>query len=153
MSKTEIMKRIETGWQEIHALIPDLPDTAQTAQNQEVPWSIKDILGHVTTWEQESLLCLPVILKGEKPKSYRREYGGIDAFNAQMIHQKSVLSANQIFDEFILIHKKLMRFLETVPEEHFRSGTRFLRRLGWDTFKHYPEHAVMIRKLIKGGVK
>src|SRR5437016_14026931 len=50
-------------------------------------WSVKEILAHVTIWEEEALKYLPLIINGEKPPRYG-QYGGLDAFNAQMIEQK-----------------------------------------------------------------
>ena len=47
-------------------------------------WSVKDIIPHVTGWEEEALTHLPLILAGGRPPRYSVRYGGIDAFNAQM---------------------------------------------------------------------
>jgi hypothetical protein len=33
-------------------------------------WSVKDILAHVTTWEEEALKYLPLILTGGRPPRY-----------------------------------------------------------------------------------
>jgi hypothetical protein len=41
-------------------------------------WSVKDIIAHVTTWEEEALKHLPAILEGRKPPRYSVVYGGID---------------------------------------------------------------------------
>jgi hypothetical protein len=44
-------------------------------------WSVRDILAHVSTWEEEALTHLPLILEGGTPPRYSVRYGGIDAFN------------------------------------------------------------------------
>jgi hypothetical protein len=44
-------------------------------------WSVRDILAHVSTWEEEALPHLPLILEGGTPPRYSVRYGGIDAFN------------------------------------------------------------------------
>lgn len=56
---------------------------------------------------------------------------------------------NLVLAEFQAVHLQLMDYLHTIPEEEYKSGTRFMRRLGWDTFKHYPEHAQIIRELLR----
>jgi hypothetical protein len=43
-------------------------------------WSVKAIIAHVTTWEEEALKHLPAILEGRKPPRYSVVYGGIDAY-------------------------------------------------------------------------
>ena len=108
-------------------------------------WSVKDILAHVTTWEEEALKYLPLILTGGKPPRYIR-YGGIDAFNAQMAEQKRGLSLSGVQRQLNETHRRLLDYLQSVPEEHIARETRFRRRLRLDTYSHYPEHARAIRE-------
>lgn len=49
--------------------------------------SVKDILAHMTTWEEEALSYLPLSLTGGRSPRYS-QYGGIEAFNTQMAEQK-----------------------------------------------------------------
>ncbi len=140
MGKQKVLQMIGTGWNELLVSMEGLSDRTLEKKRDSGDWSIKDILGHVTTWESEALKYLPIIVRGERPSSYRREYGGIDSFNALQTQQKAKLPIAQILDDFHATHDRLVAYLESVPEEYFTSGTRFLRRLGWDTFKHYPEH-------------
>jgi hypothetical protein len=43
-------------------------------------------------------------------------------------------------------HRRLVDFIQRVPEEQFARETRFRRRLRLDTYSHYPIHAEAIRK-------
>ena len=108
-------------------------------------WSVKDVLAHVTTWEEEALRYLPVIIKGERPPRYI-QYGGIDAFNAQMTEQKRDLALSDVLRQLDETHRRLIDYLQSVPEEHFTRETRFRRRLRLDTYSHYPLHARAIRE-------
>lgn len=109
-------------------------------------WSIKNIISHVTCWEQESLKHLPIILAGGSPPRYSTTYGGIDAFNAIEMEKRKDLDIVVVLLMQKEVHQKLMNFLAGVPEEQFYWKTRFRRRLKWDTYKHYPLHAADIRK-------
>ena len=109
-------------------------------------WSVRDILAHVTTWEEEALKHLPLILKGGKPPRYSVTYGSISAFNAQMTERKKGLSLPQVLRELNDTHHRLIDFIERAPEDQFRSETRFRHRLRLDTYSHYPKHAEAIRK-------
>lgn len=109
-------------------------------------WSVKDILAHVTTWEEEALKHLPSILDGSKPPRYSVTYGGIDAFNAQMSERKKHLSFVEVAGQLNETHNRLIEFIENAPEDQFRSETRFRHRLRLDTYSHYPKHAAAIRK-------
>lgn len=107
-------------------------------------WSVKDILAHVSWWEEESLHHLPLILQGERPPRYSQVYGGIDAFNALKSEQWRGISLAEVQARLEETHRRLLEYLGNVPEEQFTKETRFRRRLGWDTYKHYPIHAQAI---------
>jgi hypothetical protein len=109
-------------------------------------WSVRDIIAHVTWWEEEALTYLPLVLAGGKPPRYSMTYGGIDAFNAQMTEQKRSLSLSEVLRQRDETHQRLIDFLQRVPEDQFVRETRFRRRLRLDTYSHYREHAEQIRK-------
>ena len=79
-------------------------------------WSVKDILAHVTTWEEEALKYLPLIITGGRPPRYI-QYGGIDAFNAQMTEQKRGLALSDVLGQLDETHRRLLDYIRSVPEE------------------------------------
>jgi len=105
---------------------------------------VKDILAHVTTWEQESLKYLPLIIQGGRPPRYSTKYGGIDAFNALMTEQKRGLALSTVLMQLDETHRRLTDYVLSAPEEQFTQETRFRRRLRFDTYRHYQEHASVI---------
>jgi hypothetical protein len=109
-------------------------------------WSVKDVIAHVTWWEEEALRHLPVVLAGARPLRYSVLYGGIDAFNAQKFEQKRSLSLSEVLDEQDETHRRLIDYLQTVPEDQFTRETRFRRRLRLDTYSHYPIHTRAIQE-------
>jgi hypothetical protein len=109
-------------------------------------WSVKDILAHVTTWEEETLTHLAAMLRGERCPRYSVQYGGIDAFNALMTKTKQSLTFPEVIRQQEEVHARLLRFLESVPEECLDGKSRFRRRLRLDTYSHYPKHAQAIHR-------
>jgi hypothetical protein len=109
-------------------------------------WSVRDIIAHVTWWEEEALTYLPLILDSGKPARYSVTYGGIDAFNAHMAEQKRRLSLSEVLRQQDDTHRRLINFIQSVPEDQFIRETRFRHRLRLDTYSHYPQHAEAIRK-------
>lgn len=109
-------------------------------------WSVKDILAHVTTWEEEALKYLPLILQGGRPPRYSVKYGGIDAFNAQMTERKRGLPLSEVLRQLEETHQRLIDYVKSAPEEEFTRETRFRHRLRLDTYSHYPLHTRMIRE-------
>jgi hypothetical protein len=139
-----ILKRIDAAWVAFQESYAGLPDARLVEPGVVGDWSVKDLIAHVTTWEEETLKLLPVIMEGGRPPRYVT-YGGIDAFNAQMSEGKRGLSLADVQRQAEETHRRLITFVASAPEEHFNRETRARRRLRLDTYGHYPEHTAAIR--------
>jgi len=146
MNRQQLLKRLEDAWAALQESYAGLNDSEMMEPGVMGEWSVKDILGHVTTWEEEALRYLPLIIQGGRPPRYSTRYGGVDAFNAQMSLQKRDLSLSEVLRQLDEVHDRLANFAETVSEEQYLPGTRFRRRLRLDTYGHYPIHARAIRE-------
>jgi hypothetical protein len=146
MTREQLLKQLEKAWLALKASYAGLLDSQLLEPGVTGKWSVRDILAHVTTWEQEALKHLPLIREGGRPPRYRAKYGGIDAFNALMTKQKADLSLSDVLNQLDEIHGRLLDYVRQAPEEQFTEETRFRRRLRLDTYSHYPKHANAIRK-------
>jgi hypothetical protein len=142
----KLLKRLETAWMAFTASYADLPDAQLMEPGVTGDWSVKDILAHVTTWEDEALKHLPLIIEGGGPPRYAAAYGGIDAFNARMSEQKRDLSLADVRRQLDDTHRRLIAFIENAPASQLTSETRAGRRLRLDTYGHYPIHTRMIQE-------
>ena len=145
MDKQQLLKRLEKAWLAIKESYAGLSDSQLTEPGVTGNWSVKDILAHVTTWEEEALKYLPLIITGGRPPRYT-QYGGIDGFNAQMTDQKRGLTLSDILKQLDETHRRLIDYIASVPEEHFTREMRFRHRLRLDTYSHYPIHTRAIRQ-------
>ncbi|MDI3341000.1 MAG: DinB family protein [Sphaerobacter sp.] len=145
MTRQRLRDQIDAAWAALQEPIAGLTDEELLEPGVMGDWSVKDILAHITAWEEEALRHLPVILEGGRPPRYATVYGGIDAFNAQMAPQKRALSLDDVRRQFVATHQRLLTCLERVPPEALVGDTRFRRRLRLDTYGHYPLHARAIR--------
>ena len=107
-------------------------------------WSVRDIIVHVTTWEEEALKHLPAVLSGRRPPRYSVTYGGIDAFNALMTARKKDLTLPEVLRQQSAVHRRVVALIERTPEKELASGTRFRNRLRLDTYGHYAGHTAAI---------
>src|SRR5437868_6747920 len=123
MKKYQLLERMEKAWASIKESYAGLSDSQLMEPGVTDEWSVKDILAHVTTWEEETLKYLPLILTGGRPPRYIK-YGGIDAFNAQMVEQKQELVLSEVLRQLEETHRRLLDYLQSVPEEHFTRETR-----------------------------
>lgn len=144
MKKQQLIENLEASWQALKDTTLGLSDAQMITPGVTGNWSVKDILAHITWWEEEALKYLPLILQGGHPPCYSIMYGGIDAFNAQMTELRRGWSLAQVRERLDLTHQRLMEFIREVPEEQFKTETRFRRRLRADSFGHYPLHTQAI---------
>jgi hypothetical protein len=146
MKRAQLLERLEAAWQAFLASYAGLPAARLTEPGVAGDWSVKDVIAHVTTWEQEALAHLPTILAGGAPPRYAAQYGGLDAFNALMAARWRDLSLPDVLRRQDETHRRLLEFIERAPDEQLTTETRFRRRLRLDTYSHYPLHAAMIRE-------
>lgn len=147
MKKEQLLSRLEQAWTAFNESFAGLSSQQMLTPGVSGDWAVKDILAHVSWWEEESLKHLPLILQGEQPPRYSKLYGGIDRFNALMTKKWQGMPLTEVRARMEETHRKLIDYLQSVPDEQFSSETRFRRRLGWDTYKHYPLHTQAIREL------
>lgn len=145
MQKQQLLKKMEESWSALLESISDLTDEQLLLPGVTGEWSVKDILAHVTTWEEESLKHLPTILAGGRTERYSVVYGGLDAFNAIMAEKKHGLPVAEVRRQMADTHSRLVDYLLALPEQDFQHESRFRRRLRLDTYSHYPIHTLAIR--------
>ena len=143
--RAHLLKRLDQAWEVFKESYAGLADAELLEPGVTGAWSIKDIIAHVTWWEEEALTHLPLILTGGRPPRYSVTYGGIDAFNARMTEQRKDLPLADVLRQQDDVHCRLIAFIETVPDDQATGDTRFRRRLRLDTYGHYPKHARAIR--------
>ncbi|MCG3118022.1 MAG: hypothetical protein ALAOOOJD_00155 [bacterium] len=146
MDRSQLLKRLDKAWEDFKESYAGLSNAELMEPGVAGNWSVRDLIAHVTWWEEEALKHLPLILGGGKPPRYSVTYGGIDAFNAQMTEQKKNLSLTEVLQQQADTHRRLIEYIQSVPEEQFTQETRFRRRIRLDTYGHYPKHAKAIRK-------
>jgi hypothetical protein len=140
MNRQQLLARIETAWAAFNHAFAGLPEAALAEPGVTGDWSVKDLIAHVTIWEDEALTHLPHIIAGGTPPRYSVTYGGIDAFNAQMVERRRAISLAEVLQQMDDTHQRLIAFVETMPEDQFARETRARKRLRLDTYSHYPIH-------------
>jgi DinB superfamily len=145
MEKQQLLKKLEKEWTAFNASYAGFSDAQLTDPGVMGDWSVKDIIAHVSTWEEEALKSLPLIIVGRRPPRYI-QFGGIDAFNARMTEQKRGFALSEVLKQRDDIHQRLIDYIQEVPEEHFSGETRFRHRLRLDTSRHYPLHTRAIEE-------
>jgi len=145
MDKQKLLSQIQRAWESLEDAYAGLTPGQLETPGAIGAWSIKDALAHVTTWEEEALKNLPIILEGKRTARYKDLYGGIDAFNDEMVERKRALPLGDVLEQLDATHRRLVKYIAEAPDAEFTSETRFRRRIRWDTYSHYPHHEKAIR--------
>jgi hypothetical protein len=145
-TRDRLLHRVDAAWDEFTSSYAGLSESELLIPGVTKSWSVRDIIAHVTTWEEEAVKHLPGVLEGRRPPRYSVTYGGIDAFNALVTARKKDLSLAEIFKQQATVHRRVLGLIERAPDEHLVSESRFRRRLRLDTYGHYPKHAEAIRR-------
>jgi hypothetical protein len=142
----ELVTPVEAAWRGFIQSYAGLSEAALLEPGVTEASSVKDIIAHVTTWEEEALKHVPVILAGGRPPRYSVTYGGIDAFNACMTDHKRGLTLSEVLAQQEGVHQRLIALIEGLPADQLGAKARVRRRLRLDTYGHYPIHASAIRR-------
>jgi hypothetical protein len=145
MDRGSLLLRLDKAWTDFTDSYAGLSEAELLEPGVTQSWSVRDIIAHVTTWEEEALAHLPAVLAGRKPPRYSTTYGGIDAFNALMTAKKRDLPLAEIFRQQGHVHRRLIELIESAPEDQLTADTRFRRRIRLDSYGHYPKHARAVR--------
>jgi hypothetical protein len=143
--RAQLLKRLDRAWEALLDSYSGMSNAELLEPGVTGAWSVRDIIAHVTWWEEEALKHLPLILAGGRPPRYSVTYGGIDAFNAWMTEQRKGLPLAEVLRQRDEVHQRLVVLIEAAPIDEAAAETRFRRRLRLDTYGHYPKHAQGIR--------
>jgi hypothetical protein len=79
-------------------------------------WRVRDIIGHIATWERQSAMSLQAFESG---KDYSIPGLDEDNFNEQTVLEQRELTAQQIFLEWEQAQKVFRKAVEDMPLEKF----------------------------------
>jgi hypothetical protein len=144
MDQQQLLGRLDKAWVAFKNSYAGLSESDILEPGVTKAWSVRDIIAHVTTWEEEALKHLPAILEGRRPPLYSVTYGGIDAFNALMTTKKAGLSLAEVYRERDEIYRQVIDTVVRTPDAHVACETGYRRRLRLDTYGHYPKHTEAI---------
>jgi hypothetical protein len=80
-------------------------------------WTIKQMLAHITGWDDVTLDSLRAHVAGRAPEASANR--DLDEFNARTIASRHELDYSHILDEWRLTRKLLRTVVEEMPEERF----------------------------------
>ncbi len=151
------MKICEQLIQELDEARLNMREVAQLAgENMEIyaPWKMKEVLAHITGWDDATIAALRAHAKDDVPGTPARR--GIDHYNAETVSTREELPYPHIVREWENTREQLKAVLRAMPEEKYTQAlvlpwgpTGTVAQLVRIMIHHEAEHADEIRELLK----
>ncbi len=147
LSKTELFDLIHAERERLEGALEQLSEPQMTEPGIVGQWAVKDILSHVTFWEQKMLHRLRTGIVPQ-PAPGQTWDQMIDEMNEQNFTTNRFKALNAALDEFHASHEEVLKYLETIGEEELNDPNRYDWHRGepiWhyiagNTYEHYREH-------------
>ena len=149
-SKREILDAIQGERAALEAAIDPLTETQMIQPGVEHDWSIKDILAHITDWENRMITWIEESLLGEVPQ---RPAPGMTWDDLDLLNQQTYLAnkdrpLDEVLTEFRSSYQQALETVRALSEDDLINPPRFAWRegdplwhmVGANTWWHYKEH-------------
>jgi len=130
-SREDAVRILDDGHGQIHSLVERLTeqDFERTATIGGGDWSARDLVGHLTTWEEVAIEALEEWRAGTVPSAETDIFeidGGIDAFNARTVEGKRRLSGPRVRQASQRAHATLVAEIEAMSDAEWHSPAPYV---------------------------
>jgi hypothetical protein len=133
MAKPEVMQRAESSWSDLWAHLDRLSPGAWELPSGQSEWSPREVLAHITRWEEWAGRRIPARLRGEPGAQL-----DVDSINAGWMAEDRVLPLMVVRERAPMVHQELMLVLESVAPDSWDDAIE-ATAVG-NTWDHYEEH-------------
>ena len=90
-------------------------------------WTIKDLAAHLIGWDKTNLAAARSVLEGQVPAFYEYRDPDWRTYNAMLVRKNRKDSVHELLVTARDSQERLVKFLQTIPPEHFNRdfGVRF----------------------------
>ena len=139
--KADFLAYIQAEHAQLEALLATLSEEQMLRAGVAGAWSVKDVLVHLTWWEQDLLAKLATgeVLDPE----LKGDPLAVDHANALIIEAKRKTPLAEVLAEFLSSYQQVLRAIEELSEEDLAREATY-QYLVNNTGAHYAEHRVWI---------
>jgi hypothetical protein len=153
-NKTELLETMQSSYAAFEALLAPLSETQLAAPGVNGDWSIKDVLVHITTWQERMSERLEGLARNEdvEPEPAINNEEEMNAFNDATFVANRSRPLAEVQADFRASAQRLQASVALVNESDLFDPGRFARlegeplwkNVGGNSFWHYEEHTSMI---------
>src|SRR5262245_20109411 len=117
MHRQQLLDVVEDTWRQLDAAIDGLDEAALTEPGVVEAWSIKDLLGHITVWEQMALRRMERWRRGEP--LIDPDWTSTDDYNAGEAAQRRDWPLARMREDQAVTRQQLRATLEALTDEEW----------------------------------
>ena len=142
--RDELLSMLQESRTELASAIKGLPEDKMTVPLAD-EWSAKDIMGHITAWDEFTVSDLRRIARGRLPCLAAFRESEVDNWNAFLIRPRKLFPLPQIQAEFEEARAEMMAALKDLPEKLVAQGS-MVRNILAIMANHEKDHARQVRE-------
>jgi len=157
-TKKDVLELIQDEWNSLQAALGKLTEAQMLAPGLEGERSVKDILAHISAWEQKMIQWLRESYADQTPQrpAPGLTWNDLDQVNAQIFVENHERSLGEILAAFQTTSAQAIQAILAMTDRDLFDGSRFDWRNGdpiWhmvaaNTWWHYKEHREQIEAWI-----
>jgi len=136
------------------AFLGRLPERETLRPRTQDRWSVKDVLAHLLSCDEETIRRFRLIGRGQGDRIHWFEsVADIDRFNAQSVARVRRLGLRPLLRRMEEVHADLVRWFERLPTESLRDPSHAYPVVEWlpaPGWRHEQEHVSEIRAWWRG---
>jgi hypothetical protein len=145
MSREELLQNIDDEWQKLTSLLLTFDNDKKLQQRVVGEWSLKDLMGHVSSWESVALERIGRMKRNEPVETIPDDK--VDEWNKRFQEQRRDWRLIIVEGEFESVHARLLQEFGKLPEELWsRNEAKITDWLPDCTFIHYRKHRIAIEQ-------
>ena len=103
-------------------------------------WTLKDIVGHLGSWEAEVVTALRALREGKRPRLLDFDPTSLDEWNTDHVERKRPLDFSSVFEQLRSGRLRMLEELALLNDEELTADGSVPNRLVRSIFDHEREH-------------
>ncbi|MGB2963128.1 MAG: DinB family protein [Anaerolineales bacterium] len=120
--KENLLKRLADTHTELVQVVEGLD--LELVVHQDTHWRIRDILGHIATWDRVLIHAIQTYLSGSE-YIIPNMAGDETDYNAEKVAEQRKLSTSEIFQEWIQAREDFIAAVKSIPADKFMDELNF----------------------------
>ncbi len=160
MTKEKLLKEIQFERQRLEKVVERISAQQMITPAVVGDWTVKDLLAHITVWEQRMVHWLEQTIRDEVPEMLPpgMTWDDLDQWNEETYQKHRHRALDEVLSDFELSYHKALSSVQEITEEDLVDPQRFPWREGrplWimvaaNTSWHYKEHEETITAWLRG---